>query len=75
MDIVQIKDHESYNDLTMDYDFSLLKTTSAMDFSAYPNIRPVCLPQAGSTETYKDWVATVTGNGERQWSANSYFPH
>jgi len=63
MDIVQIKDHESYNDQTTDYDFSLLKTTSALDFSAYPNIRPACLPQAGSSETYKDWVATVTGWG------------
>ena len=65
MDIAQIKNHGSYNDRTTDYDFSLLKTTSAMDFSAYPNIRPACLPQAGSSETYTNWVATVTGEGER----------
>lgn len=63
MDISQIKEHGSYNDRTTDYDFSLLKTTSTLDFAAYPNIRPACLPLAGSSETYTDWMATVTGWG------------
>lgn len=63
MDISQIKQHSSYNKRTIDYDFSLIKTTTPVDFSGHPHIRPACLPTSGSAETYTGWMATVTGWG------------
>jgi len=62
LDVVEIKDHPSYDHPTTDYDFSLLKLASDIDFEANSHIRPVCLP-TDSTNTYAGQKATVTGWG------------
>ena len=62
MDIASIVDHPDYNHRTTNYDFSLLKMTQAVDFAAYPHIRPACLP-ADDSNDYNNFVATVTGWG------------
>ena len=62
MAISQIKDHPDYDHSTTDIDFSLLKMKKTVDFSAYPHIRPICLPVDASID-YSDFTATVTGWG------------
>ena len=62
MNIVAIKDHENYNKNTLNNDFSMLKLKTAIDFAAYPNIRPACLP-ADDSNDYAGQIATVTGWG------------
>jgi len=60
--VVQVIDHPSYSSSTLDYDFSLLKLDSAIDFASNEHIRPVCLPEDDSN-TYAGQQATVTGWG------------
>ena len=62
MSISEIVDHPSYDHGTTNYDFSLLKMKNPIDFSAYPHIRPICLP-ANDDSDFNDFVATVTGWG------------
>jgi len=62
MNIVEIVDHPNYDHGTTDYDFSLLKMKTAIDFAAHPHIRPICLPINDGND-YNDFVATVTGWG------------
>ena len=38
--------------------------STQIDWSANPNIRPVCLPSNGAGD-YDQWMATVTGNKGR----------
>ena len=42
--IDKIVDHPDYNDVTTDNDYSMLRLKIAVDFQAYPHIRPICLP-------------------------------
>ena len=43
--IDQIVDHPDYNSTSsIDNDYSMLRLRNAVDFAAYPHIRPVCLP-------------------------------
>ena len=47
-------------------DFALLRLSSAVDFDAYPHIRPICLPEPdrnGEISTFEGVAATVTGYG------------
>merc|ERR1712192_248299 len=62
MDIAEIVNHEDYNSNTVDNDFALLKMANKIDWAANPNIRPACLPSAGSGD-YDQWMSTVTGWG------------
>jgi hypothetical protein len=62
MDISEIKNHQDYTYVSQGYDFSLLKMKSAIDFSQYPHIRPICLP-VDATKDYNDLIATVSGWG------------
>ena len=64
--VAKIVEHPYYSAYTYNYDFSLVKLKSKVDFVANPNIRPVCLP----TSTSKDYAgefAITTG-----WGAKSY---
>lgn len=45
----RIHDHPQYNGFHVDYDFSLLRLSRALDFSQYDHILPVCLPQSSPT--------------------------
>ena len=63
-DVCEIRQHPDYlmrADSTPVYDFSLLRLTSPINFTSWPNVRPVCLPGLGDHQTYADHVATVTG--------------
>jgi len=62
MDIAEIVNHEDYNSNTVDNDFALLRMANKIDWAANPNIRPACLPSAGSGD-YDQWMSTVTGWG------------
>merc|ERR1712192_355617 len=63
MDIATPDNHEDYNSNTVDNDFALLKMANKIDWAANPNIRPACLPSAGSGD-YDQWMSTVT-DGEQ----------
>jgi len=56
-----IINHDLYSD-PYDYDFSLLKLSTPVDFLANPHIRPICLPTSASN-MYTGDTATVTGWG------------
>ena len=59
--------HWSYNydlKLGVSYDYALIELSERVDFSLYPHIRPVCLPDKGD-EDYENEVATVAGWGFR----------
>ena len=58
--------HDSFDIYELNYDFSMIKLDREVDFQAYPNIRPICLPTDPS-ETYTGVTATVTG-----WGTTSY---
>jgi len=60
--VASINDHQSYDSQTTDYDFSMIKLTTAVDWAAHPDIRPVCLP-ATTGNDYSGVTATVTGWG------------
>ena len=62
-DVAAINDHPDYNPEITDYDFSMLKLATAVDFNAHDDIRPVCLPPAGFSGDYSGVTATVTGWG------------
>ena len=62
MNVVQIKNHPSYDHYTTDYDFSMLKLKSSIRFCDFPHIRPVCLPSDTSLN-YAMETATTTGWG------------
>ena len=64
MNIKQINQYSGYVSSTTDDDFSMLKLKNAVDFSANPHIRPVCLP-TDTSETYVGVTATVTGWGTK----------
>ena len=75
----KIVDHPDYDEYTTSNDFSMLRLKEAVDFEAYPHIRPVCLPynkdEVGKIESlqsisivacvqnYAGEGATVTGWG------------
>ena len=47
----------------MTFDFSLLELRSEIDFTKYPNIRPICLPLDDSDD-FNGVTATVSGWGK-----------
>ena len=60
--LAAIIDHPKYDSSTVNYDFSLLKLGTKLDFSLYPHIRPICLP-LDLSEDYDGFLATVSGWG------------
>ena len=56
--MIQIIDHPNFNVITLDYDYSLLKLDSNVEFNTH--IRPVCLP-ASNTAYSPSALMTVTG--------------
>jgi len=55
--------HPLYDPSNHNYDFSLLKLPTPVNFTAFPNIRPICLP-VDDSESYEGYNATVTGWGD-----------
>jgi len=68
MGVEKIIVHKKYeNNKQFNNDFALLKLDGVIDWSMYPNIRPVCLPFGsglfgGVTATVSGWGATATAN-------------
>jgi len=62
MSLSAIIDHPSYDSSTTDYDYSLLRLSSTIDWSSNSHIRPVCLPAVGTTYSAGD-AFVVTGWG------------
>eukprot|EP00092_Neocalanus_flemingeri_P011794 GFUD01012717.1.p1 GENE.GFUD01012717.1~~GFUD01012717.1.p1 ORF type:complete len:322 (+),score=80.03 GFUD01012717.1:117-1082(+) len=60
--ISEIVQHEDYDSSTTDVDFSLLKLETPIDFTAYPHIRPACLPENDDND-YAGYPAIVSGWG------------
>jgi len=64
INITQIINHPQYNKIVdTNYDVSLLKLTTTIDFSSNSHIRPICLPSIQSIKDYDGYIATVTGWG------------
>jgi len=63
-DIEKIVNHPKYNKATHnDYDISLVKLVTIIDFTKVPNVRPICLPVDDGND-YKGYLATVSGWGK-----------
>ena len=56
-----IKQHPDYNPSNTQNDISVLELDQALDLTAYPNIKPICLPSQDATFANTD--ATVSGWG------------
>ena len=56
-----IKQHPAYNPSNTQNDISVLELDQALDLTAHPNIKPICLPNLGATFANSD--ATVSGWG------------
>ena len=61
-DIALILDHPDYDSDTTNFDFTLIKMETAIDFSLHPHIRPICLP-TNAENSFSNFAATVTGWG------------
>jgi len=62
MGVMTIKNHPDYDGQKYDYDFSMLKLKSEVDFCSYPHIRPICLPP-DTSDNYAGDKAITTGWG------------
>jgi len=60
--VSEIINHLDYDSMTTDSDFALVKLEYAIDFEAYPHIRPACLPQSDEND-YDGYSAIVSGWG------------
>ena len=56
-----IKQHPDYNPSNTQNDISVLELDQALNLTAFPNIKPICLPSQGATFANND--ATVSGWG------------
>ena len=69
--------HPDYNSATIANDISILELDTTLDLSAYPNIKPICLPAqdklfAGTTATVSGWGTVGDGNGNSGGHLNSH---
>ena len=62
MDVKKIVNHPDYVYLTVNNDFAMLKLQKAVDYCAYPHIRPICLP-TDTSQTFAGVEAILTGWG------------
>ena len=69
-DVDSIHGHPDYNSEEIDFDFSMIKLRTAVDFAVHPDIRPACLPPAGFSGDYAEVTATVTGWGTTRPGGN-----
>eukprot|EP00094_Tigriopus_californicus_P006968 TCALIF_06709-PA protein Name:"Similar to Trypsin (Phaedon cochleariae)" AED:0.06 eAED:0.06 QI:4/1/1/1/0.3/0.36/11/0/449 len=62
--------HPDYNELTLDNDFAIVELKGPINFSDFPNIRPICLPVPGH-ELPLGSEAITTGWGATGGASNS----
>ena len=46
--VAAINQHPQYDSLTLQNDIAVLELTEAVSLTDHPNIKPVCLPEAGA---------------------------
>jgi secreted trypsin-like serine protease len=64
--VVQIVNHPKYDQGTHNnYDLSLVKLETKIDFTRTPNVRPVCLPKDDHND-FVGYKATVSGWGTKE---------
>lgn len=68
INVKTIKRHPSYDSSSQANDIAVLELESAVSLTAYPNIKPICLPAkgatfAGSTATLSGW-GTLASSGD-----------
>jgi len=64
INVRRVVDHPSYNDRTLNNDFSLLELSTPLNLeSVDPQIRPICLPTASNPSQYENVPAIVSGWG------------
>jgi len=61
LNIAEIIDHPDYDPSTQENDISVLKLAEPLDLTAYPNIKPACLPAAAAS--FSGATALVSGWG------------
>ena len=61
INVKTIKQHPDYSSSNTQNDISILELEQPVDLTAYPNIKPICLPAQDTT--YADQEATVSGWG------------
>ena len=61
INVVNIKQHEGYDSQATRNDIALLELEHTVNLTAYPNIKPICLP--GRYKTYGDQLGVVSGWG------------
>ena len=63
--VAAIKQHPQYDSSTLQNDISVLELTEAVSLTDYPNIKPVCLPEAGALfpgeAVVSGWGTTSSG--------------
>jgi len=63
--VAEIKQHPQYNSRTLENDISILVLKETVSFTDYPNIKPVCIPEAGATfpgeAVVSGWGTTESG--------------
>jgi len=65
--VAQKFEHPNWNTNTFDYDFSLLRLSSPVDFSSYPHVYPACWPTRA--ENPGDW-SIISGWGTTSWGGS-----
>ena len=61
INVATIKQHQDYDSQATRNDISVLELEHPVNLTAYPNIKPICLP--GRYKTYGDQLAVVSGWG------------
>ena len=63
--VAAIKQHPQYNSGTLQNDISILELSEAVSLTDHPNIKPVCIPEAGATfpgeAVVSGWGTTSSG--------------
>ena len=71
--VAEVKRHPDFGKQWFaDFDFALLKMKKYINFSKYPHISPICLPENNSN-TYDKHKATVTGWGHLEYDSSVLF--
>jgi secreted trypsin-like serine protease len=70
MSVEKIVEHPNYHSESTNFDFSLLKMSSRVDFLENPHVRPICLP-ADTSQSYAGYLATTSGWGTTSSGGNT----
>jgi len=61
--LAEIRQHPGYNPQSLENDIAVLVLATPIDLTAYPNIKPACLPATETVDDFVDELAVVSGWG------------